>query len=314
MSSDIWLGDLARAFRALGPIAPVQRAAVAKMLGLVDVMPTEETAATVRSGTGNDRLADVASLPESATSAPRQAVLNTNLPVLPPLDPSVVSQSYVWRGSPLPAPESRTRSPRIPLQPLLASSSAEAILRTAIARSVPGGAVDTRSLVRTVARQKVVRIVPRMPVATLRFGGQVMVDLGRGMEPFAGDRRAVVRQLRRIVGLENLAVQYFSHAPLRGVSDRPNGRLGDYQPPAQGTRILLLSDLGLGGGIGDYRRGRREEWEAFADLAARNDCWVTALVPFPPKRWPTWLVRLFPLISWDRSTTAAEAAHRVRRR
>jgi hypothetical protein len=314
MSNDIWLGDLARALRVLGPIAPEQRAAVAEMLGLADAVPAERTGAADQAGSRNDQLADAPKPPESALSAPRSPELNPNLPLLPSLDPSTASQSYLWRGSPLPAPESRPHSLASRLQPLLAPCSAEAILRTVVARTVPGGPVDTRAVVRTMARQKVVRSVPRMPVVTLRFGAQVMVDLGRGMEPFTGDRRAVIRQLRRIVGQDSLTIQYFSHAPLRGVSSRPSGRLGDYQLPAPGTRILLLSDLGLGGIPGDYRRGRREEWEAFADLTARNYCWVTALVPFPPKRWPSWLGRLFPLISWDRSTTVAEAAHRVWRR
>jgi hypothetical protein len=312
MSSDIWLADLATALRALGSVAPEDRAAVARMLGLGDAVSAGSAAVDAAdAGPEDDRLAGT---PEKTPAGPRQAGVNPNLPLLPSLDRSAALGSYLWQGPILPTPDQGKRSARIPVQPLLAPSSVEVILRTAVARSVDGGPIDTDMLVRTIARQKVVRIVPRLPVATLRFGAQVMVDLGRGMEPFAGDRRIVLRQLRRIISPDNLVVQYFSHAPLRGVSSRLNGRPTEYRPPDPGTRILLLSDLGLGGGPDDYRQGRREEWEEFADVAARNDCWVTALVPFPPGRWPAWLVRLFPLISWDRRTTAADAAHRVRRR
>jgi hypothetical protein len=323
MSSDIWVGDLARALRALGPLDPEQRAAVAGMLGLMagpvadrgTALPDDtETGASAQPEPEGSGPRDLLNPPESDRPPPLQAVLNKDLPLLPPLGPAPVSRPQIWRGPPLARVEPRHLSPRIPLAPLLAPSSADVILRTVIARWVPGGPVDTDALVRTVARQQVVRVIPRTPAATLRFGAQILVDLGRGMEPFVSDRRAVLRQLRRVAGEQNLTVQYFRNAPLRGVASRPNDRLTGYQPPAPGTRILLLSDLGLGGSPGDYRRGTREEWEALAGLAARSDCQLTALVPCPSRRWPAWLVKLFPLISWDRRTTAAEAAHQMGRR
>ena len=323
MSSDIWLGDLARALRALGPIEPGQRAAVASMLGLTASAVTDAgatapddagAAATAGPGPQGGELPGLTEPSESDRPPPLQAVLNKDLPLLPPLDPVPVSRPQVWPGPALAQVEPRHLSPRIPVQPLLAPSSADVVLRTAIARWVPAGPVDTDALVRTVARQRVVRIIPRTPVATLSFGAQVLVDTGPGMEPFVNDRRAVLRQLCRVSGRENLTVLYFSAAPLRGVAGQPGARPSGYQPPAPGTRILLLSDLGLGGRPSDYRRSRREEWEAFANAVAPADGRVTALVPFGPARWPAWLTKLFALLSWDRRTTAAEAANRIGRR
>src|SRR5262249_199028 len=116
-------------------------------------------------------------------SSPLPPVPNTDAPLLPPLDPVQPARLPVWAGRSLQSVKPTHLRPAIPLQPLLAPASANAILRVAIAREMPRGPIDTEALVRSIASRQAVRALPRMLVTTLRFGLQVLVDLGAGMEP-----------------------------------------------------------------------------------------------------------------------------------
>jgi hypothetical protein len=251
---------------------------------------------------------------EPAQSVTPSITVSDELPLLVPLSGEPVPRRWVWRGPALEEVQPKHLAPRIPFHPLLAPHSAEVVLRTVVSRWVRAGPPDTDALVQMLARQRQVRALPLKPITTLRFGTQVLIDLGRGMEPFIADRRAVLSQLATITGWDGLSVRYFRYAPQRGVSDTGYGRPEAYEPPAPGTRVLILSDLGLGGPAGDVRRGTRAEWESFGHVISRHGCQAAALVPVPPSRWPSWLVRLFPMVSWDRHTTAGEAARRMRRR
>jgi hypothetical protein len=251
---------------------------------------------------------------EPVRPAAPSVILDDELPLLIPLSDDPAPLRWVWRGPALGEVQPEHLAPQIPFRPLLAPRSADTVLRTVVSRRVRAGPVDTDALVQLMAQQRPVRALPLERVTTLSFGAQVLVDLGQGMEPFIADRRALLRQLSIVVGRDGLSVRYFRYAPLRGVSDTGHGRRQAYQPPPPGTRVLILSDLGLSGPVGDTRRAPRAEWESFAQVINRNGCQAAALVPIHPSRWPGWLVRLFPLVSWDRHTTAGEAARRMGRR
>jgi hypothetical protein len=317
MNSDIWLGDMAQALRALGPLAPGRHRLVAELLGFGATAPSSD-APESEPGIGPEakggQPSDITGTEESDPSAAPPVALDDRLPLLVPLSTALAARSGVRQSPALAKVTAGQLTPRIPLRPLLAPQSADAVLRAVVSRWVRAGPVDTNALVQALARRQSVRTLPLKPVATLRFGTQILVDLGRGMEPFVNDRQAILRQLQSILGRESLTIRYFRYAPLRGVSVAAHKPEAPYASPPPGTRVLLLSDMGLGGLPGDFRRSSRGEWESFKRLIERFDCQATALVPFPPHRWPAWLVRLFPLISWDRHTTAGEAARRVRGR
>jgi hypothetical protein len=317
MNSDIWIGDLARVLDVLGPMTPGNRAQVAGLLGLdITALPPEAMGSAPDAGpeAADSHPPDIGTPAEQEPPAAPRLTLEEELPLLDPLGTALVPQSVEWQEPALAEMTAGHLVPRIPFLPLLAPHSADATLRAAVSRWVHVGPVDTDALVRDLARQQPVRVLPLKPIATLRFGAQVLVDLGRGMDPFIHDRRDVLRQLRNVVGREGLTVRYFRYAPLRGVSGAAAEPESSYSPPPPGTRVLVVSDMGIGGPPGDFRRSTPEEWESFKRLIESHDCPATALVPFPPHRWPSWLVQLFPLISWDHHTTAGEAARRVRHR
>jgi hypothetical protein len=130
------------------------------------------------------------------------------------------------------------------------------------------------------------------------------------MALFTQDQHHVVQQVRDLVGTDRTEVAYFADSP-RDSGDGPPWTWRRYEPPVRETRILLLSDLGMGRSRIDPQGAGRAEWEKFADLVSQHGCQVTALVPYPARRLPRWMTRLFAVVSWDRSLTAGRASRAV---
>ncbi|MGW1954323.1 hypothetical protein ACWCPI_16450 [Streptomyces sp. NPDC001920] len=191
---------------------------------------------------------------------------------------------------------------RLPHHPLLTPHWTSAVLKAVLSRQVDEGPVDIAALIDALAHGRPVPRLPRRPVPTLRFGVQVLVDRGAGMQPFHRDQDELVARIRSVVGPEIVDVGYFSDVPQRGTGPGARWTRRPYQPPARDTRVLLVSDLGLGGPTGDPARSTREDWEDFVDRVSRAGCTAVALSPYPPHRWPRWMTRLLPLVSWDRTT------------
>jgi hypothetical protein len=131
------------------------------------------------------------------------------------------------------------------------------------------------------------------------------------MALFTHDQDHVVQQVRYLAGADRTEVAYFADSPLRGSGDGPPWTWRRYEPPVRETRILLLSDLGMGSSRIDPWGANRAEWEKFADLVSQHECHVAALVPYPARRFPRWMARLFAVVSWDRSLTAGRASRAV---
>ncbi|MFE5816192.1 hypothetical protein ACFQ6S_22730 [Streptomyces sp. NPDC056479] len=180
-----------------------------------------------------------------------------------------------------------------------------------LSRQVCEGPVDIPALIDTLAHGRPVARLPRRRVPTLRYGIQVLVDRSAGMQPFRRDQDQLIGQIRTVVGAGLVEVGYFSDLPQRGTGPGARWTRTAYTPPELGRRILLLSDLGLGGPADDLQRAAPADWEEFVGLVTRAGCSIVALSPYPPDRWPGWMTRLLPLVSWDRTTTAGRARVRV---
>ena len=120
--------------------------------------------------------------------------------------------------------------------------------------------------------------------------------------------------MRAIAGDQLTSITYFSDVPARGAGTGPRWTWEDYQPPGPGTRVLVLSDFGLGAPLWYARGGDTAEWRLFVHRLRRQGCDAVALVPVPAGRWPGWLTALMPLICWDRSTTVSTVIAALRGR
>jgi len=314
---EIWLGDLVRAFALIPGDADVRRR-VAELLGF-----TEQRAGRPSTGGGGSVSAAAAiAAPDltdasSAEDAPVPEPPEPDHESGPPADDSVPELQAVddvpaprtdWTlVDSLPAVAERGLAGRPPAAPLLARRSAPAILHALVATKAADGPIDIPRLTEELAEGRPVSQLPRKPYRTLRFGVQVLVDMGEAMELFARDQEELISRTESVVGAENVTVDFFADSPTRGAGPGSRRTWRTYRPPGAGCRVLIVSDFGIGGPPFHLRRSRPAEWRDFALQVRREGCRAVGLIPYPPDRWPSWLCRLIPLVVWDRTTTVAKA-------
>jgi hypothetical protein len=311
MAGEIWLGDLARAFAALGPATDKERHSIARLLGVgaPERATAHEQVSPARVEQGEE-ITDVTGLGDRADQAAGPPAAPANLSLLTPLTEEQVSAA-LESAQPLPRPGAGQPMAVSQREPLLPPRSAAAILLTMIARNTEDGPLDVAAIVEMLARRQAIDRMPREVRPTLRFGVQVLVDLGLAMQPFAQDQIQVVAQVRDVAGPERTSVLYFADSPARGAGPGPRRTWRRYQPPERGTRVIVLSDCGLSGPVLHPQRSQPEEWRSLVGQLRRAECDLVALLPQPVVRWPRWLSTLMPLVCWDRSTTSASVSSSV---
>ncbi|MDX8028682.1 hypothetical protein SK803_00600 [Lentzea sp. BCCO 10_0856] len=307
MTTQVWLGDL---LRAIAAGAEPRRAA--EMLGLVPESAETAAAEPAAVVTGSEPAAPTPSPapPEPVDTVDTTATALGEVPMLPELrrEPAGVTDWAPGPSLPLPGAD---QSPEP--TPLLAPRTTAAVLHALLATLTDDGEPDVEAISELWAQGKPMRILPRHPRPTLRFGVQVLVDVGEAMELFARDQHDLVTRIRAVAGVETTSVAYFADVPTRGTGPRGRRTWRDYTPPSRGTRVLLLSDFGIGGPVFHDRRGTPAEWREFITSVRRAGCSPVGLAPYPPSRRPAWLSDSMPVLLWDRGTTAGRASMAVRR-
>ncbi|WP_437552575.1 hypothetical protein WME97_14885 [Sorangium sp. So ce367] len=200
--------------------------------------------------------------------------------------------------------------PELALEPLFAAPVTRSLLGAALAAQRPDGPVCVEFLVERLARSLPIERVPRALHRTLRMGVQVLVDRSDTMMPFLRDAAELVGHVQRVVGAETTNVLRFAQNPLVAGAG-PKRLWRPYAPPAAGTPVLVLSDLGIGGRALD-EVDPTTAWLDIVAIVERAGCPLVGFVPYPRERWPAALVGRMALLTWDRTTTVADAARAVR--
>ncbi|MCX5117264.1 hypothetical protein OG992_08740 [Micromonospora sp. NBC_00362] len=150
--------------------------------------------------------------------------------------------------------------------------------------------------------------LPRRRRPTLRFGVEILIDRGPGMQPYARDHEAVIEVVRQLVGPDRMKVRYFEAVPTRGIGSGPARRWRPYTPTPGGIPILLITDFGIGGFAMDQFRAQAAEWHRFFTMARAAGVDYTALVPYPLARWPRWARSHVHIVQWDRRSRPTAAS------
>lgn len=309
-SSDVWFGDLVRAVAAMGRSDPETLGAVSDLLG-VCAGPHREPVRPSEAPVTDPPPPLSPCLPESGRAAPeapafRAPALTVAAPITdegPQLLTPLVRAGRPPAGWTMPSLPTASRTGTPPLrQPLLAPRSASAIVQAAVCRREPDGDVDIPRAVARLAKGLPLHTLPRRPTPTLRFGVQVLVDRGPGLQPFYRDQDELVARIRNTVGRDTTEVLYFENSPLDGAGPADRWEWHAYTPPAPGTRVLVLTDLSLGGPT-QHRQGGRAEWERFFGRLTHAGSAPVVFLPYPRHRWPAWAADRVRLVPWDRRTT-----------
>jgi hypothetical protein len=307
MTSEIWLADLARALDDVRPDTDADVRTIARLLGFTGPLGQDEAGGPGPQAPAEDMPLldqwDDAGTDDAgkadAAAATRPAP--DDLPRLQPVARHPVRPTG-WGVKSLPRAGGRqkTAPDRVPLLPPRGTAT---ILQTLVATKTAEGPLDMPAIVESLARREVPRRLPRYAWPTLRFGVLVLADLALPMRPFEGDQLQVIAGLQDIAGAQRTKVSYFADVPTRGTGPGPRRTWRPLEMPERGTRVLVLSDLGLGGPLWYAHRGRPDEWQSFVGDLRRQGCETVALLPVAADRWPAWLSALMPLVSWDRTTT-----------
>jgi hypothetical protein len=325
----ISLGDAVRALSELWPIDTEAGEVVAEMLGLrpetvKQVLPViglgesrapEKRADEVPAATdrGTKPLSDEVGTQMATEEDGDEDVrigLDSELSIVRDgaIGPVPAPEWLLGPGDSLDAPQTYYGEPP-PAPPLFKPRQKRALLTAVLATPVPEGELDLPAIVEVAAQAKSLRSLPRLAIHTLRRGAQVILDGGPGMDPYRDDQRQLVGDLGRLIGHDRLEILRFVGCPNRGVGSGPRSDWRDWRPPLAGVPVLVVTDLGIGGGPLDDDRAEPYEWRRFASRVQAEGHSLLGLVPYEPPRWPPMLVRAMTLIHWSERTTAGDVQH-----
>jgi hypothetical protein len=195
---------------------------------------------------------------------------------------------------------------------------ARGVMVAAVSAPVASRRLDQRALVRKVSRQQALRTVPWQRRPSTRRGVQLLLDHGAGMSPFQDDRRWLRALLESVAGRDRVEVLRFTGSPLRGVVRTAGGAAETYRPPAPGTPVVLVSDLGrIRPPFTGRATARLDEWVDFVDGVLHSGCPTVCMTPFPAHTYPRSVRGRVALIPFDRRISlrhareATRAVHRL---
>lgn len=312
-ASDIGLGDLVRAVRALGLTTDAEVDSVAAVLGFA----RQATASEQRelppllpakpSREAKDGRQEETLIERYVTKAPERLT-----PVR--TEPSnAAAPSWLTEVEAFPA-ETQAHFQFVPEHtPLLPKHQTRAIFSAALSVRIEEGEIDIEVLVDSRARREPIERLPRRPVASLRRGVQVLLDRREAMMPFFSDQNYLIEDMKAVIGRDRMTILQFLDQPEWVI---PWGGDEDieqrYSPPlAPGTPIFLISDLGIGVVPLVPDPIDNKTWLSLAARARQARCPLAALVPYPANRWPADLSHSIPLLEWDRTTRPGVVRRRV---
>lgn len=326
--SEIWLGDLLRVFEKLQPRGQEGAIAIARMLKLERVSPAPETFQLhgAWSPTASPRHADVisptvhVSQEEEANDLPIRGesessvddTSGTKVTIISIGSPGISKPEWVSSTSPLAPRVKKPVAPPAPL-PLIKKRVRRAILSAVLATRVLDGSPDLKRIFNELTSCRPLAELPMLPRTTLCQGAQVLVDGWIGMTPFSADQQGMVQAISRMIPPDRFELLRFAGCPTRGVGTGCRNEWSRWQAPPRHTRVLVLSDLGIGGPLVDRDRANASEWLEFAKQVRDAHCPITALVPYEPARWPTELANSITLIHWSERLTAGAIRRTIRR-
>jgi len=176
----------------------------------------------------------------------------------------------------------------------------------------------TRAMISTMARIRtrsgppeieglVAAAAERQPMLSLALsisetasGADVLLDIGEHMAVFSREQARLVHMMRRVLGRGMVSTFRFLGSPARGVLSQSTSDFEAYRPARPGWPVIVLTDLGIGGGAA---AAPSSEWLEFSRLVRSGGCHLLALVPYPPARSSADLASSMHIIEWGRATS-----------
>ena len=185
--------------------------------------------------------------------------------------------------------------PRLPLSPW---SRLWPFLYRVLGRTRSGGELDLARVVESMARGRTLHRLPLRRRSAWAPGCQVLIERASRLTPFREEFDQLCRDLIRLRGGLGLELLVFEHGPNGGCRTwgKPGTGSRPYKPPAPGTPLLVLSDLGCLQAAPDPVR----DWLLLGRRLAAAGLEPVVLMPSPRRWWRAELGRWFRPVTWDR--------------
>ncbi len=315
MVSDVGIGDVIRAWRALGAHDDRERRAIARLLGFdlreheaapppppIDPPGPAEPAepATLTTATAVEPPVPVADAPGQPIELVRYPDVRDNEPAL-----------HAAIGRPVALPEPL-------LESLFAAGWSRAIASTLTARSAAVGAIDIERTIALIALRRSVTVLPRRKRLVSATEVIVVIDARGTLAWFDRDAAELVARLDAVTRAQ-VGVVLGEGAPVLAIATGSAGAaelLDDDQPPpasirvGAGGRVIGITDLGLGSSWVAGDPGRAAAWIELALALRSHGASLAIVTPTPIERVPARLVRLAACVSWDGATRPG-SVHRL---
>lgn len=166
-----------------------------------------------------------------------------------------------------------------------------------------GGEVDMPRLLNALASQQTLRHLPRVQRRRWNSDLIVALDFGPAMTPYRTDLHRLCHQLLRQVGRTGLSLRLLMHGPHGGWTDwqeeqacrpAPPARHA-WQPPAAGSCVLLVSDLGQF----QHRPEVTAQWLRWVRLNQAAQVQMLALTPLGAGQLQPQVARQLPVLRWS---------------
>ncbi|WP_437708679.1 hypothetical protein WMF45_30910 [Sorangium sp. So ce448] len=298
----LWLGDALRAIRALGVHDPEEARSICALVLGTDTAAAERRDAAPPSSI--ERLAPPVPLPKvevngvgvipeasgAAIGVPSQLVEIHR----PPADEETgaarsgsvtalaLETAVEWRKAP---------------EPLFRTPVERSILREIAAALLPSARIDVDRLVESMAKLDLPLVVPFLDESTTRRGVQFLVDRSARLDGFAFDMRQIKARFVSLLGGASVETLQFHEFPSTA-GPGPSDTWTRYRAPAPFVPIVVVTA---------FSTVSARAWEALVARWAREQRYVTFLVPHGAERVPPRVAAAARVVLWDRATTARSA-------
>ncbi|MDR4484627.1 MAG: hypothetical protein R3B95_15680 [Nitrospirales bacterium] len=207
--------------------------------------------------------------------------------------------------TPIDKPSKERLSP-MATPPLFRSEWERGILQAAFSIQVPEGPIIVEDVVETMARGKVLKIIPRTMRWTVKQGVHVLLDQSRSFAPFQNDLSQIKEAILRLIPVDRCTFWNFVECPIRGVRQPEQGYPQPFSPPRQKQVVVVITDLGLMGSAGESNPATEDEWITFGLAVRKANCPLVVITPFPSDHIPPSIRSVVSPILWDQPTTISD--------
>ncbi|MDR4485628.1 MAG: hypothetical protein R3B95_20960 [Nitrospirales bacterium] len=190
--------------------------------------------------------------------------------------------------------------------PLFRPGWERGILQAAFSIQVPEGSIIVEDVVGAMARGKYLKTIPRTMLYTVRQGVHLLLDQSRSFAPFQNDLSQIKEAILRLIPEDRCTFWNFVECPVRGVRQPGKRHSQPFSFPSQKQVVVVITDLGLMGSVGESNPGTEDEWVTFGQGVRKANCPLVAFTPFPPERIPPTIRSVMSPILWDKPTTITD--------